>query len=305
MSFEDPPALPDFLVPELPFQRFAYRLQKSAGKGYLMHGIDEGPRDAPVVWMQHGNPTWSFLYRKVIQALPPGRFRCIAPDLIGFGLSDKWPKTSNHQLDRHISTLVELAEALEISSMLVVGQDWGGPTVMGLSARGPAEVKGVVLGNTSVLVPLRPRGTPFHKFSRLPILSDLIFRGFGFPQNILARVQGDRSSIKGVVDRAYRWPLRRIKDRAGPLALARMVPNSLEHPSMKPLQEGEDWLRQFEGPIALVWGERDPILGKLLMRHAEAFPQAQVTRTQAGHFLQEEVPQAIADAIVHVADHSE
>lgn len=302
MAFENVPALPDFLEAEMPFQRFAYRLEEGSNRGYLMHGIDDGPRDAPVVWMQHGNPTWSFLWRKVIKALPEDRFRVVAPDLLGLGLSDKWPSTKDHSLARHIDSLVELAKALEISSLIAVGQDWGGPTVAGLCTKGPASVNGVVLGNTSVLAPKRPRGTAFHRFSQLPIVSDLFFKGLGIPQTVMHRVQGDRSSIQGLVKKAYTWPLRKFKDRSAPLAMARMVPNAPDHPSLPSLQEGEAWMRSFEGPMALVWGEQDPILGRILKRHAEAFPEATVTKTQAGHFLQEEVFDEIAAAIVDVAD---
>ena len=88
---------------------------------------------------------------------------------------------------------------------------------------------------------------------------------------------------------------------AGPLGLARMVPTHAEHPSLEPLRRVSAWMEAFEGPIELVWGERDPILGRALARHEEAFPQAKVTRCQAGHFLQEEVPDLIAAAVRDVA----
>jgi len=152
-----------------------------------------------------------------------------------------------------------------------------------------------------VRVPRRPRGTLFHRLSRLPVVSDFVYRVLGFPQIILHRVQGDPASIRGDVARAYRWPLRRLRDRVAPLALARMVPSSPDHPSVPALARGEAWAREFQGPMALVWGMRDPILARALKRHEEAFPRATVRRTEAGHFLQEEVPEAIAEAIREVA----
>ena len=79
---------------------------------------------------------------------------------------------------------------------------------------------------------------------------------------------------------------------------------SLDHPSVQALRKGEDWARAFTGPMHFVWGERDPILGRALKRHAETFPQAKVTRTQAGHFLQEEVPELLAAAVEDVARRS-
>src|SRR5262249_54644715 len=134
-----------------------------------------------------------------------------------------------------------------------------------------------------------------------PLVSDLLFRGLGFPLQALGRVQGDPRSMAGEVARAYRFPLRRWRDRVAPLALARMVPSGPAHPTLPALARGEASARAFTGPIALVWGLRDPILGRALARHELAFPHAQVTRTEAGHFLQEEVPEALAAAIAAVA----
>ncbi|HSN86511.1 MAG TPA: alpha/beta fold hydrolase, partial [Thermoanaerobaculia bacterium] len=254
---------------------------------------------APPVLLLHGNPTWSFLWRKVI-ALLPG-FRCVAPDLLGLGLSDRLPRISDHSVERHGAAMAELVEKLDLRRIILVGQDWGGPIAAQVGARMPERISGVVFGNTSVLVSENPRGTAFHRFARMPVLSDLVFRGLGFPQDNLGRVQGDRRSISGVVARAYRWPLKTWADRVAPLALARMVPDGPEHPSVPALRKGEAWVRAFPGPIALVWGMRDPILKRALGRHERVFSQAAVTRTEAGHFLQEEVPGELAAAIGDVA----
>jgi cis-3-alkyl-4-acyloxetan-2-one decarboxylase len=293
----DVPELPAWLADLLPLRRRASVL----ADGSQIHRIDHGEPDAPAVLLLHGNPTWSFLWRDVIARLPG--LRCVAPDLLGFGLSSRLA-LHEHSVERHARALAELVEALGLRRFVLVGQDWGGALGPVLAARMPERVVGVVLGNTSVVLPPRPRGTWFHRFARTPVVSDLAFRGLGFPQNALWVAQGDRRSIRGPVARAYRWPLRRLSDRSGPLALARMVPDSLEHPSIAPLRRGEAWLREFVaagGPLALVWGERDPILGRALARHERAFPTASVTRTQAGHFLQEEVPEALAAAIREVA----
>lgn len=301
MSFEAAPALPGWLAAELPVSRRAYRLERGADAGRCMHLLDEGEAQAPAVVMIHGNPTWSFLWRKVIAALPGDRFRCVAPDLLGLGLSDKLT-LAEHSIDRHADALVELLEALELPRFVLVGQDWGGPMCTAVGARLPERVAGLVLANTSIQAPARPRGTWFHRFSHLPAVSDLFFRGLGVPQVWLGGVQGDRRSlpVRGVASRAYRWPLRRIRDRAAPLALARMVPNAPDHPSLEPLRRGEAWASGLTQPVALVWGTRDPILGRALRRHERMFPAAPVTLTRAGHFLQEEVPEALAAAIEDV-----
>lgn len=143
----------------------------------------------------------------------------------------------------------------------------------------------------------------FHRFSNLPFISDFVFRLLGFPQNVLHKMQGDPSSIQGKVARAYRYPLHHISDRIAPLALARMVPSSLTHPSVRELKVCEEFIRTFHGPSAIVWGEKDPILGRALRRMIELMPEAPVQRTKAGHFIQEEEPDAIAQAIREVYTH--
>ena len=295
----DLPPLPAFIARQLPFERRVLTLRSGVDAGRRIHLLDHGDPAATAVLMVHGNPTWSFLWRGVIARLEG--FRCVAPDLLGLGLSDRLPKISDHSVARHCDAVHEVVELLGLERPILVGQDWGGPIAMGVGARLGERIRGVVLGNTSVLAPKRPRGTAFHRFSRMPLVSDFAFRVLGLPQRILHRIQGDPASIRGDVARAYRWPLKGWKNTVSPLALARMVPGSADHPSMPELRRGEDWLRGFPGPVALVWGRRDPILGRALKRHREALPAATVTETDAGHFLQEEVPEELAAAVRRVA----
>jgi pimeloyl-ACP methyl ester carboxylesterase len=304
VPFVTPPPLPSFLLPELPFERRAYRLEGiGPDAGRVMHLIDHGARDGRPVLFCHGNPTWSFLWRKVIARLDPASFRCVAPDLLGFGLSSKLNRVRDHTLERHLEALCELVTALDLGEgVILVGQDWGGPLVVGAGARALRDqVAGVVLGNTSVLVPRNPRGTWFHRFANTPLISDLAFRVLGFPQDNLGRAQGDKASMRGLPGRAYRWPLESLLARSGPLGMARMVPSRPDHPSLPALREIEAWILAFEGPMALVWGERDPVLGRALKRHVRELHRATVTRTDAGHFLQEEVPGPLAAAIRQVS----
>lgn len=122
-----------------------------------------------------------------------------------------------------------------------------------------------------------------------------------FPQNAIRFAQGNRRSITGDVARAYRWPLRRVRERVGPLALTRLVPDSMSHASIAPLRVCDAAARAFRGPVEMVWGDRDPVLGKVIGHMQRVFPEARVTRTDGGHFLQEEVPREIADAVRRVA----
>lgn len=294
VRFIEAPALPRWLEPQFPFRRRMARVGEHA-----IHFVDEG-EGGPAILLFHGNPTWSFLWRKVIHALA-GEARIIAPDLFGLGLSSKPRRPSAHTLEAHVETMHALVEALGVESIVVAGQDWGGPVGMGVASRFHGTVAGLLISNTAVLRPARPfRPKPFHKFSHVPVASDLAFRVGGFPLPVLHKVQGDPASIGELERRAYRYPLRRVVDRAAPLGLARMVPNAESHPSTPVLDRIGAWVESYEGPIELVWGTKDPILGKALGRHARALPHARVTETSAGHFLQEEVPDVLAAALARL-----
>ena len=290
-----PPELPRWLDSMLPFERYALRVGEQR-----MHVMESGA-GRPVLLM-HGNPTWGFLYRKVVASLDGQAMRFVIPDLIGLGLSTKPRDSGAHTLDAHARWLGELIDELDLRDVLLVVQDWGGPIGLRAFADRRDRLSGLVILNT-VIGPPRPgfRPTAFHRFARMPVVSDFAFRVVGFPQISLGRAQGDPSSIRGDVARAYRFPLRRFRDRIAPLALARMVPDSGAHPSIEPLARCQELVESFRGPTAIVWGDRDPVLGRLRRHIERVLPDARVTVTRAGHFLQEEVPREIAAAIVDVA----
>ena len=293
--FEVAPSLPAWLEGLFPFGRRTYREGE-----YAIHFVDEGA--GPAVLLQHGNPTWSFLWRKVIPRLADAGLRVVAPDLIGLGLSDKPRNPRVHTPEFHAGQIATLIAALDLDGITIAGQDWGGPILGLVAARHPERVAGAVFANTILTAPRRARPLSwFHRVANAPVVSDLAFRVFGFPIGILDRVQGDRRSIGPEEKRAYRYPLRALRDRVGPLALARMVPQSPDHPSAPALREVEAWAASYKGPVRLVWGIRDPILGRGLKAMRRLFPAAPVEETNAGHFLQEEVPDRLAEAIIAVA----
>lgn len=287
----DAPPLPAWLSAQLPFRRSLVDVG-----GHHMHVMEQGSGRAVV--MLHGNPSWGYLWRKVALALRDEPLRIIMPDLIGLGLSDKPRDPSVHTLENHARWIGALFDRLELRDFVFVAQDWGGPVGLRALADRPTRVAGLVLGNT-VIGPPRPgfKPTSFHRFARLPLVSDAIFRIAGFPQNAMRFAQGDRSSIRGEVARAYRWPLRHLGDRVAPLALARMVPDDEHHPSIPALARCLQLIDGFKGPAAVVWGDRDPVLGGVRTFIERRLPHAPVTRTQAGHFLQEEVPAELAAAV--------
>lgn len=294
--------LPAFIAAQLPPGLTRYRVDVG---GYAMHVMESGA-GRPVL-MLHGNPTWGFLYRKVVAALGDEPLRIILPDLIGLGFSDRPRSPSEHQIDDHARWLGALldglaAEGAGLEGLLAVVQDWGGPIALRALADRPGLAKGLVVLNT-VVGPPRPgfRPSAFHRVARMPIVSDLLFRGLGIPQVALHVVQGDRSSIRGDVARAYRFPLRGLARNAAPLALARMVPDGPDHASIEALERCQAFFEAFDGPMEIVWGESDPVLGRLVSHLERRKPGVRVTRTPAGHFLQEEVPAEIAAAVRRVA----
>jgi haloalkane dehalogenase len=135
----------------------------------------------------------------------------------------------------------------------------------------------------------------------MPLISDLAFRVLPLPQAALHLAQGDKSSIRGNIARAYRYPLRHMGDRVAPLATARMAVDRMGHPSIAALEECAAFVSSFEGPKAMVWGRRDPVLARALKRTKALLGDPPVTETQAGHFLQEEVPDEIAAAVLDVS----
>lgn len=278
----------------LPFDR--YRVDVG---GRRMHVMEVGT-GRPVV-MLHGNPTWGMLYRLVARELAGEDLRLIMPDLIGLGFSDKPSDPAEHQLENHQRWMAALFDALELDECVLAIQDWGGAIGVGALALRPHITAGLVVMNT-VVTPPKPgfKATAFHRFANMPIVSDFVFRGLGFPQSVIAATVRTRRLTRDE-RRAYRAPFAGVRDRVAPLALARMVPDGVEHPSMSALERCQGWVERFEGPAAIVWGDRDPVLGRVRSWMEKLFPDAPVKRTQAGHFLQEEVPAEIAEAVRYVA----
>lgn len=297
MPFASPPPIPPWIESLLPPGVTRHCVAVGSEQ---MHVMEWGPRSGRPVLLVHGNPTWGFLYRKVVDALRNENLRLVVPDLIGLGYSSRC-RADAHTLENHCRWLGELIDALDLRDLVFMGQDWGGPIGLGALAHRAERVSGMVILNTVVGPPRRGfKPTAFHRFSRMPVASDVAFRLLGFPQIGLRLAQGDKRSIRGKVSQAYREPLRGLRNNVAPLALARMVPDSQDHPSIAQLAACQEFLESFSGPISVVWGDRDPVLGSVLSWIRKLLPQASVQRTSAGHFLQEEVPEEIACAVREV-----
>ena len=195
MTRHPSPPMPAWLEELVPFERYLVDVGDAQ-----MHVMESG-EGRPVVLL-HGNPTWGFLYRKVAVELTGEPLRVIMPDLIGFGFSSRPAKTSDHTIANHAAWFGRLLDALDLTDLIFMGQDWGGAIGTLALADRPGRLGGLVLANTVVTPPKAGfKPTAFHRLARLPVASDLLFRGFGYPQRNLNLGQGEPDSIRGNVAR--------------------------------------------------------------------------------------------------------
>ncbi len=285
------PDLPDWLQSQLPFRRYLV----DVGDGLRVHVMEQG-EGRPVV-LFHGNPTWGYLYRKVAAELEGEPLRLIMPDLVGLGFSDRPASADEHTLVNHSAWMARLLERLDLEDVVAVVQDWGGAIGTHALMQHEGMMTALLVMNTPIGAP-RPgfKPTLFHRLNSTK-LAELVSTWTGFPQNWIGLYQGERRSITGLVRRSYAYPLSRSRGNEAFIGLVRMVPDTMEHPSVPAMRESGEFVESFRGPTAIVWGERDPVLGRLRRRVTRQLPNAEVTVTDAGHFLQEQVPVEIADAI--------
>ncbi|MEM7282227.1 MAG: alpha/beta fold hydrolase [Pseudomonadota bacterium] len=268
--------------------------------GIKIHVLEVG--SGYPVYMQHGAPTSGFLYRKVANELPRDQFRIIMPTMVGLGFSSKVP-ASQHTLDNHTRWMNEALNQLALDELIYMGHDWGGPVGMGALVRSPELLKGAVILNTVFTVPTEKGTLPTPlKVIKTPVIGEFLLEGLTSSFNQMPGVQVDSDSISADVLELYERPVRDSGNTKGPLAILRMAADGPDHPTATQLKGIVDYIQSLEVPTAIVWGMNDPILGTRLPEMINHFPEADVTETGAGHFLQEEGdgPEAIADAIQRV-----
>ena len=296
---------------EFPLPDYASKMVNSDYKSYFIevepgikvHILEIG--EGIPVFLLHGNPTSGFLYRKVAERLPLDRARVIMPTIVGLGFSSKIP-ASDHTLDNHIRWINKVLKELELNEVIYAGQDWGGPVGMGALSLSPEILKGAVLLNTVFNAPKEKADlTPMHARVKTPILGELLVELLFNPFEQLARVQGDPSSWSDEVIRLYGKPVLESGNSKATLSMMRMVPDGPDHENAVAMKSIEEYVQSLQIPAEIVWGMNDPILGKGLPAMEENFPNAPVTRTEAGHFLQEEVAIEIANALLRIIDQVE
>ncbi|HSV44343.1 MAG TPA: haloalkane dehalogenase, partial [Ramlibacter sp.] len=266
----------------------------SALAGLRLHYLDEGPADAPLAWLcLHGNPAWSYLYRKMIPVFLAAGHRVVAPDMPGFGKSDKPKRDDAHGFHWHRQVLLELVERLALRNAVLVVQDWGGLLGLTLPMAAPQRWRGLLVMNTMLATgdaPLSPGFLAWREMcAKNPEFDVARLFARGNPQMSAAECAAYNAPFP---DRGHRAALR---------AFPAMVPEFPDSPGAAISREARDfWSIQWAGQSLMAIGEQDPVLGAPVMQALRAqirgCPEP-LRIAQAGHFVQEHGEQ-IAQAAV-------
>jgi haloalkane dehalogenase len=254
-----------------------------------MHYLDEGEGD-PVLLL-HGEPTWSFLYRKMIPPLARAA-RCVAPDYFGFGRSDKPTERAWYSYDRHVASITRLVDALDLQRITLVVQDWGGPVGFRLAVENPERVARLVVMNTGIGA--RAPGEEWLRFQAFmrrvgtEIVAGQLVR--------LSLVQPTSDEIIAGYDAPFPAPEARI----GIVQFPELVATSSDHPSAASMLEVRDRLRELDRPALILFSDSDPIFSRRAAEvMAELLPNAELDPPVegAGHFLQEDRGELLGERI--------
>jgi len=280
-------------LPDFPFA--PHYTEIASGNGALLRiaAIDEGPRDAAPVLLMHGEPTWSFLYRKIIARLTAAGHRAVAPDLVGFGRSDKPAAREDYTYERHVRWMSDWVRTNGLRRITLFCQDWGGLIGLRLVAAMPERFARVVVANTGLPVGTgaSPAFDAWLAFSQsVPV----------FPTGQIVN-GGTVRELSEAERAAYDAPYPGETYKAGARAFPALVPAK---PGMASVEENiAAWkvLEAFDRPFLTAFSDQDPITRGADARFQERVPgakgQAHTTVQGGGHFLQEDQPEAIADLL--------
>jgi haloalkane dehalogenase len=262
-----------------------------------LHYVDEGAAEAPVLLFAHGNPTWSYLWRRPVADLSARGHRCVAFDHMGFGRSDKPPYLSAYSLRAHVDNALALIDGLDLHDVILVAHDWGGPIGLGAVLERRDRLRGLVLMNTWAweLPSFLP---PFLREFRTEGLGEILaLAGNLFVESMPGALA--RREVDELMMAAYRAPFPDYWSRAGILAFQREIPLTERDRSAPLMSSIHERLAGLDVPVLLVWGSRDRVFQPVFLdQWRELFPGAgTVELDDAGHFLVEDRPDAVTQAI--------
>ena len=267
--------------------------------GLRMHYLDEGPRDAPITWLcLHGNPAWSYLYRKMIPVWLAAGHRVVAPDMPGFGKSDHPKKATAHTFDWHREILLQFIERLDLRLVNLVVQDWGGILGLTLPMVAPDRYRALLVMNTALTTGEQPLSPGFVAWREMCAkhpefsVSRLFARG--------------NPHLSPAECAAYDAPFPDAGYRAALRAFPPMVPEFVDSPGAAIARQARDfWRQRWTGRTLMAVGAQDPVLGPLVMRELAAqiqgCPQPWLIEA-AGHFVQEHGEPIARRALTELCD---
>lgn len=267
--------------------------------GLRMAYVEQGPADGRVVLLLHGEPSWSYLYRTMIPPLAAAGHRVIAPDLVGFGRSDKPADISDHTYERHVAWMRGLIEALDLTGITLVCQDWGGLVGLRLVAEAGERFAAVVAANTGLPTGDHPMPDVWWRFHDWVANADELPIGFLVDSGCVTDLSPD-------VLAAYDAPFPDESYKAGPRAMPRILPKTPDDPAAPANRRAWEALAQWDKPFICAFSDSDPITREAGPLFHQLVPGAvgrvHPTIEGAGHFLQEDAGEVLAEVVVGLMD---
>jgi haloalkane dehalogenase len=274
---------PDERFLDLPGYPFAPRYVEV--EGLRIHYVDEGPSGGDPVLLLHGEPSWSYLYRKMIPILAGAGHRVVTPDLVGFGRSDKPVDQDAYTYSRHVGWMAGFVEALDLRRVTLFCQDWGGLIGLRLVAGHGERFSRVVVSNTGLPTGDERLNPAFRLWQLLSAASPV------FPVGRIIQL-GCTTSLPSGVRAAYDAPFPDRRSKAGALRFPKLVPTSPDDPESAHNRRAWEALRRWEKPFLTAFGDRDPITRGADRTFREQVPgargQPHATVAGGGHFIQED-----------------
>ncbi len=282
-------------LPGYPFAPHYADVPDGEGGTLRMHHVDEGPRDGAVILMLHGEPTWSFLYRKMIPLFTAAGFRAVAPDLVGFGKSDKPTERSDYTYARHVEWVRSWMVALDLRGITLVCQDWGSLIGLRLAAENADRFDRIVVANGGM--PTGDQQMPEAFFAWRKFSQETPDFQVG---KIVGR--GCRTALSAEVEAAYDAPFPDDSFKAGARMFPLLVPASPDDPAAAANRAAWGVLTAWQKPVLTAFSDQDPITrgGDMLLQSLIPGTRGQPHATIAGggHFLQEDRGEALAAVIL-------
>jgi haloalkane dehalogenase len=282
-------------IEDYPFAEHYVDVSDQEGGSLKLHYVDEGPRDGEIVLMLHGEPSWSFLYRHMISPMVAAGYRVIAPDLIGFGKSDKPTKQSDYTYQRHVDWIRTLLIELKLSDITLVCQDWGGLIGLRLVAEHNDLFARVLAANTMLPTGDQPPGEAFMKWKTFSQEVQI------FP--VAGVIKGATVSELSIPTlNAYNAPFPDETYKAGVRQFPLLVPVTPDDPASEANRRAWQVLQQFSKPFITAFSDSDPVTagGDRIMQ--KLIPgcqgQAHTIIQQGGHFLQEDQATALSKVLL-------